>query len=345
MRGHVLPLVLQQHFSLSSCRNLGCNLITELSFGTFQAWHGMQFLCTLDMGKTHVTFKTVESIVMMSPKLEKLILASLKACCLCQFKNNTEIVCNTVKLHCDSECLTNTTYCEKPTVENTAVQNNPEENISTIVPEEPTPEVTARKKGSTADSALTVDNFMPTTKLTKETQREHHNVGTDVPSMSTAFTFPRSSSPGDHLKTQLNEQLQSFITNSDVRRLISHVVRTLKMGCSEPHLKLACAKLISRTGHLMKLLSEQQEAKAPRADWDTDQWKTENYIHESPETQSEQKEQESREFTKEVLGHGCHSKVILASSVTGAVTVLITAFCLIEERTTISSGFQRIVCL
>ncbi|XP_048222826.1 leucine-rich repeat-containing protein 37B-like [Perognathus longimembris pacificus] len=24
--------------------NLGCNLITELSFGTFQAWHGMLFL-------------------------------------------------------------------------------------------------------------------------------------------------------------------------------------------------------------------------------------------------------------------------------------------------------------
>ncbi|KAI5141907.1 Leucine-Rich Repeat-Containing Protein 37A3, partial [Manis pentadactyla] len=52
--------------------NLGCNLITELSFGTFQAWHGMQFLHTLDMGKTQVTLKTVESIVMMSPKLEKL---------------------------------------------------------------------------------------------------------------------------------------------------------------------------------------------------------------------------------------------------------------------------------
>ncbi|XP_026955928.1 leucine-rich repeat-containing protein 37B-like, partial [Sagmatias obliquidens] len=27
--------------------NLGCNLLTELSFGTFQAWHGMRFLHTL----------------------------------------------------------------------------------------------------------------------------------------------------------------------------------------------------------------------------------------------------------------------------------------------------------
>ncbi|XP_034506354.1 leucine-rich repeat-containing protein 37A3-like [Ailuropoda melanoleuca] len=35
------------------------------------------------------------------------------ACCLCQFKNNIEVVCNTVKLHCESECLTNATHCDE----------------------------------------------------------------------------------------------------------------------------------------------------------------------------------------------------------------------------------------
>ncbi|KAI5193437.1 Leucine-Rich Repeat-Containing Protein 37A2 [Manis pentadactyla] len=169
----------------------------------------------------------------------------------------------------------------------------------------------------------------PTPKLSKETQQEHDNVGTDLPSTSTAFPFPGSSSPGDHPEAQLNEQLRSLITNSDVRRLISHVIWTLKMGCSETHLKPACAKLISQTGLLMKLLSEQQEAKEPRADWDTDQWETENYIHGSPEAQSEQEEQEIHEFPK-VLVHGYRNKVILALSVTGAVLVLITAFCLIK---------------
>nr|XP_051687028.1 leucine-rich repeat-containing protein 37A3 [Oryctolagus cuniculus] len=33
------------------------------------------------------------------------------ACCLCQFKHTIEVVCNTVKLHCDNECLPNTTHC------------------------------------------------------------------------------------------------------------------------------------------------------------------------------------------------------------------------------------------
>lgn len=62
------------------------------------------------------------------------------------------------------------------------------------------------------------------------------------------------------------------------------------MDCSEPQVQLACAKLISRTGLLMKLLSEQQEAKVSKAEWDTDQWKTENYINENTEAQGEQKE-------------------------------------------------------
>ncbi|XP_030655634.1 leucine-rich repeat-containing protein 37B-like [Nomascus leucogenys] len=115
--------------------NLGCNLITELSHGTFQAWHGMQFLHNLilnrnpltavedpylfelpalkylDMGTTHITLTTLKNILTMTVELEKLILPSHVACCLCQFKNSIEAVCETVKLHCNTECLINTVHC------------------------------------------------------------------------------------------------------------------------------------------------------------------------------------------------------------------------------------------
>ncbi|EHH58060.1 hypothetical protein EGM_07834, partial [Macaca fascicularis] len=64
---------------------------------------------------------------------------------------------------------------------------------------------------------------------------------------------------GDRFEIQLNQQLWSLILNNDVRRLISHVIQTLKTDCSDTHVQLTCAKLISRTGLLMKLLSEQQE--------------------------------------------------------------------------------------
>ncbi|KAK7802203.1 hypothetical protein U0070_008743 [Myodes glareolus] len=56
--------------------------------------------------------------------------------------------------------------------------------------------------------------------------------------------------------SRLNQQLRPLIPNNNVRRLIAHVIRTLKMDCSDPRVQLSCAKLISRTGLLMKLLSD-----------------------------------------------------------------------------------------
>ncbi|XP_049715192.1 leucine-rich repeat-containing protein 37A-like isoform X2 [Elephas maximus indicus] len=214
---------------------------------------------------------------------------------------------------------------------------------------ETTPEITAHKDPSTADSAVTADNFMAPVKQTNETQWEYQNMGPDLPSKPHGSSLPLLSSPGDQFETQLNQQLRSLIPNNDVRRLIAHVMRTLKLDCSEPQVQLACAKLLSRTGLLMKLLSEHQEVKVSKADWDTDQWKTENYINESTEVQSEQKEQELSELTKEVPGYGYNHKLILAISVT--VVVMILIFCLIkiyahratseEDKEGSSRGFFR----
>ncbi|XP_064127871.1 leucine-rich repeat-containing protein 37A-like [Loxodonta africana] len=196
--------------------------------------------------------------------------------------------------------------------------------------DETAPEITAHKDPSTGDSAVTADNVMAPVKQTIETQWEYHNMGPDLPSKPHGSSLPLLSSPGDQFETQLNQQLRSLIPNNDVRRLIAHVMRTLKLDCSEPQVQMACAKLISRTGLLMKLLSEQQEFKVSKADWDTDQWKTDNYINESTEVQSEQKEQESSELTKEVPGYGYNHKLILAISLTVVVMILIILFCLIE---------------
>ncbi|KAM5213145.1 leucine-rich repeat-containing protein 37A-like [Hipposideros larvatus] len=195
-----------------------------------------------------------------------------------------------------------------------------EVNISTgkpTVPGTTTSEIPAPENVFTTGSAVTADNLMPTLN----------------PSYTTGFTSPLFSSPGDQFENQLNQQLQSLIPNNDVRKLIAHVIRTLKMDCSEASVQLPCARLISRTGLLMKILSEEQEAKASKAEWDTDQWENENYISESTEAQSERKWQEPRERTKEVPGHGYHEKLILAISVTVLVMILIITFCVIEIHT------------
>ncbi|XP_076726801.1 leucine-rich repeat-containing protein 37A [Callospermophilus lateralis] len=308
--------------------NLGCNLLTELGFGTFQAWHGLQFLHKLilsrnplttvedsylfklpalkylDMGTTQVSLSTIENILLMTLELEKLILPSHLACCLCQFKNNIEVVCKTVKLRCDSACRTNNTRCLQD-----ASVGNAEGSFMKVLQ--------ARKKNTSTE--LSIEPEKPASDKNGVTFSGFLNEQLDFNDES------------DQFEIQLNQQLRSLIPNNDVRRLISHVIRTLKLDCSEPYVQLACAKLISRTGLLMKLLSEQQEIKVSKAEWDTDQWKTENYINESTEAQGDNKEhEETSELTKGVPGYGYNNKLILAISVTVVVMILIIIFCLIE---------------
>ncbi|XP_059764428.1 uncharacterized protein LOC132355881 isoform X2 [Balaenoptera ricei] len=227
---------------------------------------------------------------------------------------------------------------EDPSIENTTSENNTAQNVSeeiistgnSSLPGGTSPGNTTHRNVSTAHSTVAADNSMPTVQHTNETQWEYHNTGTELSSKPTGFTFLGFTSPGDQVETQLKQQLRSLIPNSDMRRLISHVIQTLKIDCSETHVQLACANLISRTGLLMKLLSKQQEVKVSKAEWDTDQWKSDNSVSESTEAQSEQKEQESSELTKEVPGYGCNNKLILAISVTVVVTILVTILCLIE---------------
>nr|XP_021487535.1 leucine-rich repeat-containing protein 37B-like [Meriones unguiculatus] len=217
---------------------------------------------------------------------------------------------------------------EKPLENNQALINTPENILVTTVPEETASENTTPENPA-ADSNVPTFDVTPTTE---QTTRPHTDF-TLLPYLyghSHEPAYPMVMSPGEHLESQLNQQLQPLIPNKDVRRLISHVIKTLKMDCYDPHVQMSCAKLISRTGLLMKLLSEQQEFKLSRTDWDIEQWKNENYINESTEAQIEQKGLEPGQFSKEVPGYGYNNKVILAISVTVVVTVLIIIFCLIE---------------
>ncbi|XP_077922624.1 leucine-rich repeat-containing protein 37A2-like [Halichoerus grypus] len=222
-------------------------------------------------------------------------------------------------------------FKENTTGENTTAQNGFEKPISTrnmTVPEQTLPAFRNHKISSNDYSAVTTDNFMPTVKQTNEPGRINHSVGTELPPKPTGFTVSKLSAPGDLFEIQLNQQLRSLIPNNDVRRLISHVIRTLKMDCSETHVQLACAKLISRTGLLMKLLSEQQEVKVSKAEWDTDQWKTENYINESTEVQSEQKGQES----SEIYSHRAAAKKAKEGSSRGFFRSLLRKRCSTESE-------------
>ncbi|XP_063098508.1 leucine-rich repeat-containing protein 37A2-like isoform X2 [Cavia porcellus] len=198
--------------------------------------------------------------------------------------------------------------------------------LSIRVPEETISKDTTHRRA--AYSAVTAFNRIPAVNHTTKAQWEHPNMGTDSPLKD--FTSLSLSSSGDQLEIYINQQLRPLIPNNDIRRLISPVIRSLKMDCSETQVQLACAKLISKTGLLLKLLSEQQKAKVFKAQRDVEHWKNENYIIESTEDQNEEKERQSRELTVEVPGFGYKNKLILTVSVTGAGIILLIIFCLIE---------------
>ncbi|XP_058531596.1 leucine-rich repeat-containing protein 37A3 [Ochotona princeps] len=225
---------------------------------------------------------------------------------------------------------------EGVTEDNNTAEDDLENSLADdmVLPEDMPPADTMQGHPSVAGSPGTTLNSMLTAKQTSERQRQYPKTGTNIPSPPTGITYSLQASSGDEFELQLSQQLRSLIPNNDVRKFISYVIRTLKMNCSEPHVQLSCAKLLASTGLLMKLLSEQLEAKLAKAEWDMEQWeqwKTENYISESPEAQGDAKMTESSELTKEeVPGFGYNNKLILVLSVVSIVVVLAIIFFFIE---------------
>uniref|UniRef100_A0ACB8E9G4 Uncharacterized protein n=1 Tax=Sphaerodactylus townsendi TaxID=933632 RepID=A0ACB8E9G4_9SAUR len=116
--------------------NLSGNVIEQITYGTFQAWHGMQFLFKLDLshnplaviqdssfynlpslklldlGTTKITPKILEDLLLTSLQLRMLILPQNIFCCLCHFKDDIEVCCKIIKLECTDSCGISVSQCE-----------------------------------------------------------------------------------------------------------------------------------------------------------------------------------------------------------------------------------------
>ncbi|XP_073901727.1 leucine-rich repeat-containing protein 37A2-like isoform X3 [Castor canadensis] len=217
----------------------------------------------------------------------------------------------------------------EPVIEDTPIQKQTEGSAlmaNTDEPEDTLSEATNQENAADADSSVGAFDEIPTVKQTSEIHWEYPSMGTDSPTKDVLSTLVPLA---DHLLSKLIQQLPSLIPNSDVRALLSRMIRTLGIDCSDPDVQAVCSKFILRTGYLMKVLSTQQEASTSRTDWDTDQWKTKDYISDNTDVQSKQKGQESSEFTEEVPGSGYNNKVILAGSLATVLMILII-ICIIE---------------
>uniref|UniRef100_G1P3C9 LRRC37A/B like protein 1 C-terminal domain-containing protein n=1 Tax=Myotis lucifugus TaxID=59463 RepID=G1P3C9_MYOLU len=294
--------------------NLGCNLITKVNFGTFQTWDGMQLLHKLilhenplmtvqdpylfnlpalkylDMGRTQVTLTTLDNILMTAPELEKLILPNRLACCLCQFKNNIEAVAKTVKLNCETECVTDTPCDEELIIEGLLMHT-----------------LQARQDTST--------------ELTIEPERASSvkNPDTSASIMSEQLDFNNKSD----VNSALNYQLPYFL-EGNLEEIESTLLPFIKLPLSNVHdadMSLNHLKN-NRIGLLMRLLTEQQEVKISNSEWDEEQWKDERM-----QTLKKQEERVSNELRQEVPRY--KKEIIIASPVIAVTTFYFVVFCLL----------------
>ncbi|XP_061446465.1 leucine-rich repeat-containing protein 37A-like [Rhineura floridana] len=181
------------------------------------------------------------------------------------------------------------------------------------------------------DSETSLNELSPDITLSHETHWEHHEQRT-----TTSPRLQLLPAPGDYLlqgdlfESELNKRLESLIPNAPVRNLISHVIRILKMDCTEPTIQMACAKLISRTGLLMKLFSERENIKETTSLWKSYFWSTKNVPNmttASPRKMGKPSDEIARQGIPE---YGYGNKLLLAISVTAVIMIIIAVICLIE---------------
>uniref|UniRef100_A0A803TAZ3 LRRC37A/B like protein 1 C-terminal domain-containing protein n=1 Tax=Anolis carolinensis TaxID=28377 RepID=A0A803TAZ3_ANOCA len=127
-----------------------------------------------------------------------------------------------------------------------------------------------------------LNELSPDITLSHETHWEHHEPQTSAsPQLNQMRPQDDFLRKGDLFEAELNKRLATLIPNVPVRNLISHVIRILKMDCTEPTIQMACAKLISRTGLLMKLFSDRENIKETSPLWESYFWPVKTAVNKS----------------------------------------------------------------
>ncbi|XP_027562197.1 leucine-rich repeat-containing protein 37A-like isoform X4 [Neopelma chrysocephalum] len=71
--------------------------------------------------------------------------------------------------------------------------------------------------------------------------------------------------PGEDFDTTVDRSLRLLVPDEGLRMFMAHMERALRTDCSLPGLQLACAKMVSKTGLLINLLSKRKESEGVSA--------------------------------------------------------------------------------
>ncbi|KAF1555945.1 Leucine-rich repeat-containing protein 37A2, partial [Eudyptula albosignata] len=127
----------------------------------------------------------------------------------------------------------------------------------------------------------------------------------------------------DLFETKVNRHLRLLVPDEALRTFIAHVARALRVDCSLPELQVACAKMVSKMGLLIKLLSERQDDQGASAL--VGQCLQEGNVSDAPAREVGRKP--AGKWKPEYTSGG---RLLLAISVSVIIMINLTVICLVE---------------
>ncbi|NXG37884.1 L37A2 protein, partial [Dromaius novaehollandiae] len=130
---------------------------------------------------------------------------------------------------------------------------------------------------------------------------------------------------GDLFETKLKYHLRLLVPDRALRTFIAHMARALRTDCSLPAVQPACAKMVSKTGLLMKVLSERQDRRGASA------LAGRCFLGGSVPNGTAQPRAAGRKLAeKKKPEYAYSSSLLVAVSVAAVVVLLLTGICVIE---------------
>uniref|UniRef100_A0ACB8E8F8 Uncharacterized protein n=1 Tax=Sphaerodactylus townsendi TaxID=933632 RepID=A0ACB8E8F8_9SAUR len=204
-----------------------------------------------------------------------------------------------------------------------------EELLNQLLQRNSLPAEDGKSKNSAIDSKRSLNEVSPDITLSHGTYWEHQKASVSPPlnflSLEDDYFSQRV-----FFEAELDKKLTTLIPNAPVRKLISHVIRVLQMDCMTPTVQVACAKLISNTGLLMKLFSEREKAKETSSLWKSYFWPSKNVSNKTIGRSGNLEKPLDMTRIQGMPEYEPRKKLVLAVSVTAILMIIVFIISLYE---------------
>ncbi|NWX76908.1 L37A2 protein, partial [Alca torda] len=170
-------------------------------------------------------------------------------------------------LHKSNQLFSKTFGNVNPEEEPTATESKAEQRLNTkqhlfdklLVKDSP-PAASSVLEDTAEEEGSSLGGHLPAVPQTTKTHWKQQKEGSSfLNKPGSSDSLDNTLVQGDLFETKVNHDLRLLVPSEALRTFIAQVARALRMDCRWPELQLACAKMVSKTGLLLKLLSEGQD--------------------------------------------------------------------------------------